>query len=440
VSASLTRTPVERWFFRPLPLARLAWFRVFVYAFIPIDVLYLHTSGTFHAYADPVFYRKLLAARVLPYPTPTWALVYGSLWLTVAGALVLLVLAIRGRTSRVLGFAVAVLYLYVEVIAFSYGKVDHDRMGFILTLFILPAAGNAGLRERRSTEQAGWTLRMVWLLAVSTYFLASVAKLRFGGLHWVNSATIAGAVIRRGTSLSRPLLQHPWTLRATQWFIVIFELTSPIMLFVKQRWRTYLVVFMLGFHAVTFLMIKIAFWPHLVTLLAMLPIERLGGVRSNDAGDIVERPIRDSDATLVYDGDCAFCTKCVDWADRHLSVRPHVVAWQHANLEALGLTQEQCERAVQWVEPSGVSRSGAKAVGTWWWRCGGPWRLLAALCFVPPASWVAAGVYRLIAANRSRLPGGTPACSMPAHLRPGAARQEVEPDDPAPIGQASANS
>jgi predicted DCC family thiol-disulfide oxidoreductase YuxK len=149
---------------------------------------------------------------------------------------------------------------------------------------------------------------------------------------------------------------------------------------------------------------------------------------------------------LVYDGDCAFCTKCVDWADRHLPLRPHVVAWQHVDLDALGLTQEQCEHALQWVEPSGRTRSGAEAVGTWLWGCGGFWRVPAVLCLVPPMSWVAAGTYRLIAANRSRLPGGTPACSMPAHLRPGAANpvppldESAQAQESPEAGQASASS
>jgi predicted DCC family thiol-disulfide oxidoreductase YuxK len=436
---ALTRTPIERWLFRPMPLARLAWFRVFAYAFVPLDVLHLHYTGVYHAYADKAFYRPLLASRILHYPTPTWGLVWGTLWFTVAAALVLLVLALMGRTSRVLGWALALSWLYFQVIAFSYGKVDHDRLAFTIALFVLPTVDRAGLRDRRSSEQAGWALRMVWLGAVATYFLASVAKLRFGGLHWVNSATIARAVIRRGTSLSRPLLQHPWTLRATQWFIVIFELSSPIMLFVKQRWRTRIVVFMFGFHLITFLMITIAFYPHLVCLTAMLPLERLGGVRADDDGVILdERPVRASGATLVYDGDCAFCTECVDWADRHLPLHPRVIAWQHADLDALGLTQEQCERAVQWVEPSGRVRSGAKAVGAWWWGCGGVfWRVLAALCFVPPASWVAEGIYRLVAANRSRLPGGTAACAMPAHLRPGS---HPSAEGTEPVGQASTSS
>ena len=40
----------------------------------------------------------------------------------------------------------------------------------------------------------------------------------------------------------------------------------------------------------------------------------------------------------------------------------------------------------------------------------------------PPFAWVASAAYKWIAKNRHRLPGGTPACSMPAHLRPGASR------------------
>jgi predicted DCC family thiol-disulfide oxidoreductase YuxK len=31
---------------------------------------------------------------------------------------------------------------------------------------------------------------------------------------------------------------------------------------------------------------------------------------------------------------------------------------------------------------------------------------------LPPFSWLAEGVYRVVAANRQRLPGGTPACRL----------------------------
>jgi predicted DCC family thiol-disulfide oxidoreductase YuxK len=35
----------------------------------------------------------------------------------------------------------------------------------------------------------------------------------------------------------------------------------------------------------------------------------------------------------------------------------------------------------------------------------------------PPVRWLAAGVYRLIANNRQRMPGGTAACALPPVAR-----------------------
>jgi hypothetical protein len=39
---------------------------------------------------------------------------------------------------------------------------------------------------------------------------------------------------------------------------------------------------------------------------------------------------------------------------------------------------------------------------------------------LPPVSWLAAGVYSLVAANRMRLPGGTPACAVQTDDQPAA--------------------
>ncbi|MGR8008674.1 thiol-disulfide oxidoreductase DCC family protein [Streptomyces hypolithicus] len=45
------------------------------------------------------------------------------------------------------------------------------------------------------------------------------------------------------------------------------------------------------------------------------------------------------------------------------------------------------------------------------------WKWLGTALTIPPVSWAARGVYRTIARNRHRLPGGTTACSLPAHMR-----------------------
>lgn len=125
-------------------------------------------------------------------------------------------------------------------------------------------------------------------------------------------------------------------------------------------------------------------------------------------------------AVLVYDGDCGICTKSAGFAARRLVPDAGVVAFQHTDLDALGLTPEECERAVQWVRPSGRVTAGHLAIGDVLRAAGGWWAPLGWLAQIPPTSWLAAVIYRWIAANRHRLPGGTPACSMPANERPGA--------------------
>jgi predicted DCC family thiol-disulfide oxidoreductase YuxK len=126
-------------------------------------------------------------------------------------------------------------------------------------------------------------------------------------------------------------------------------------------------------------------------------------------------------ATLVYDGDCAFCTRSAAAIGRLRLAEPRIVAFQHADLTVLGLSRAQCERELQWVRPDGSVDGGAQAVAQLLLASGGLWAVLGALVRLPPGRWLAAGLYRLVADNRRRLPGGTPACALPPAERPGAA-------------------
>lgn len=116
---------------------------------------------------------------------------------------------------------------------------------------------------------------------------------------------------------------------------------------------------------------------------------------------------------LVFDGDCGFCTTSVRFAERRVGVRARVVPWQFADLRALGVTRERAEREVLWVEDGRVY-GGAQAVARLLIAAGLPWSPLGFVLRVPPFRWVAGWVYRLVAANRHRLPGGTPACALPS--------------------------
>ena len=117
-----------------------------------------------------------------------------------------------------------------------------------------------------------------------------------------------------------------------------------------------------------------------------------------------ERPV------LVYDGDCAFCTRCARVLER-IGPDAEIVALQFTDLAELGITDEQATDAVQWVQIDGTVRSGHEAIAAMLNTAGRIWRIIGRMVLVPGISWMAARVYRLVARNRYRLPGGTSACA-----------------------------
>jgi hypothetical protein len=260
-----------RWWLSPLPLGRVAALRTLVYLFVPADLL-LTTSWVIpHKDVPGVLYQPLLAGRLLPLPTPDQKLVLGLL----AALLVTSLAAATGRAPRLLGTAVFILYFEWMIVAMSYGKVDHDRFGFLVALAVLPTVGQARWGDSRLSERAGWALRATQVAVIATYFLASWAKLRFGGIEWLTGATLTRAVLRRGTIFSDWTTQVPGLLVGWQFFIVAFELFSPMVFLVPERWRRRLIGGFYAFHAMTFAAITISFLPHCVAMAAFLPLENV---------------------------------------------------------------------------------------------------------------------------------------------------------------------
>ena len=276
------------WLFEPMLLARVAVLRVLVFAFVIVDVLLLHTSGWYHGHADPVWYEPLVMGEVLHLPPASVLLVEVLKW----GCVVAAALALSGRAPRLLGWTVAVCWVWYQYVAFSYGKVDHDRADFVVALALLPTVGLAHLSDRRRSEAAGFALRAVQLAAIATYFLSAWAKIRFGGFEWVNSATMVRAVVRRGTPWAEWLLDVPWTLHSFQWVLMAAELTAPVIFLLSERWRRRAVGAWFIFHAMTYAAITIAFWPHLVMMLAFLPLEEYADRLRARTRSFVRRRVR----------------------------------------------------------------------------------------------------------------------------------------------------
>ncbi len=122
---------------------------------------------------------------------------------------------------------------------------------------------------------------------------------------------------------------------------------------------------------------------------------------------------------LIYDGDCGFCTRSVRLVER-IPVRVRITPWQTTDLAALGTTRARAEREVVWVGTDGRVSGGAAAVADLLRSARFPFSLAGRVLALPVVRTLAALVYRAVAANRSRLPGTTPACQLPPDQRPGA--------------------
>jgi predicted DCC family thiol-disulfide oxidoreductase YuxK len=116
--------------------------------------------------------------------------------------------------------------------------------------------------------------------------------------------------------------------------------------------------------------------------------------------------------TFVFDGDCAFCTMCARFVERWIPTPATVIPWQWADLPSLGLTRAEGIEAVQWVG-EGRKLAGPAAIAALLKSSNVFWRPIGRLLGLRPVTAAAWPLYRWIARNRHRLPGGTAACAVP---------------------------
>lgn len=108
---------------------------------------------------------------------------------------------------------------------------------------------------------------------------------------------------------------------------------------------------------------------------------------------------------VVFDGQCGFCRRWIrhmrEWFRHH----PEAVAWQDADLAALGLTVEQCTVAVQFVDSELRTWSGSDAVARILIVAGVPFNLAGRAILLPGVRSIARAAYRWVADNRHRFKG-----------------------------------
>lgn len=115
--------------------------------------------------------------------------------------------------------------------------------------------------------------------------------------------------------------------------------------------------------------------------------------------------------TLLYDADCGFCSRAAAKVAR-LGVRVDLAPLQSVDLPALGVDPDRALREMPFVHHDGSVVYGHHAWAAGLRTAGTGWRLLARLLEAPGISPVVARFYRLVADNRSRLPGSTDTCGI----------------------------
>lgn len=263
------------WFFPSVPLARIAWLRVAVYAVVVLDLFVFTSFPSGHGGVPADLYQPLPFRELLHLPQPSPLYVQLLRLVILASALV----AMTGRLPRLAGWVCAAGMLDWLSNAYSYSKINHDHFALVVALCVLPLVGRALFGDRERSESAGWTLRVIQVSVVATYFLAAVAKILDAGWGWASSAVLVWALSRRGTAVSDWLVQLPWLTYVMQWAVFLAELASPVMLWMRGRVLYLAVGFWVVFHVVTFALLSIHFVPTAVCLLAFLPLERLRGLR-----------------------------------------------------------------------------------------------------------------------------------------------------------------
>lgn len=125
----------------------------------------------------------------------------------------------------------------------------------------------------------------------------------------------------------------------------------------------------------------------------------------------------DGRSVLIYDGDCAFCTKSVDFGFRHFDAWPESVPSQKFTddqLDELSLSRMAVDAQVWLCLPGEPPLGGAAAViailglqPNWGWR------LVSNFARLPLLSCAAHAIYGWVARNRHKMPGASATCELP---------------------------
>jgi hypothetical protein len=280
---------VDGYWLAPGSALRLATLRLLVGAFTVVYLLVRAPVLADFSRLSVTRFEPAGIAQVLRTPLPaalTWLLF---------GLCVLSALAFAlGYRFRVTGPACAALLLWVTSYRNSWGMVFHTDNLLVLHALVLglsPAADALSLDARARVlpgddARYGWPVRLLCAVAVATYVLAGIAKLKASGLHWAEGEILRNYIAYDGmrkaaigslhSPLGASLVQHAWPFPILGALTLALELGAPVAM-LGGRAASLWVAGVWAFHVGVLLTMAIAFPYPLsgVGLAAFLPCEQL---------------------------------------------------------------------------------------------------------------------------------------------------------------------
>ena len=116
---------------------------------------------------------------------------------------------------------------------------------------------------------------------------------------------------------------------------------------------------------------------------------------------------------LIFDGDCGFCTTTANFIVKNSSANIDAKPYQWAKLADFGLTEKEAAAKVQLVSDGKIYAGHHCMAKLLLLQPNILLKLVGALMVLPGLDSISAKVYEWIAANRQKLPGGTPDCKLP---------------------------
>jgi hypothetical protein len=335
-------------------------------------------------------------------------------------ALALTAIGLWTRWASVIAAATGFLVLGLPQ---NFGKINH-HYGLVALCLVVLAASRAGdgwsldrLRQvardargpfhpnpPRLGAEYRWPLALMQVLAVLVLWSAGIAKLRSpGAVAWITTDNLYFTIIRHFYTHRPPvglglwLTQWPLLCKAFAAGALVLELGSPVILFLKGRWRMLMLAMLAGMMLGFGVLLGVLFLHFILTLVIVYLPWR-------EAGAWVAARLSVRRFTVLFDGSCGICRKTVAVISaldvmQRIEIRDALGEWPLLSSRFPSLTQAQCLESMRVVRDDGRIYDGFEGYRALAWAIPLWWPLLPFL-YLPPVPLIGRGVYGRVAVGR----------------------------------------